>query len=451
MSSPMPRRWPPRAHALRPALSRLSRAQDGSFLVESMVSALIIVIVGLGVLEAIDRSSRLGNEQQAQAIAGNLAHSAQEQVRGLTLAEQSVLRSTDTIDVDGQRYSIVSRADWITDATGDANCTTATASADYLKLSTVVTWTNMGVRKPVTLESLIAPGVRSFGAGQGSLAVQVTNGAGNGISGLQLALSGTAARTDTTSAAGCVLWGYLPSGSGYTLAFNRPPDYVTPDGQQTVSKPLTVVGDQTSNVALQYDRGGYLTTHFITRKTRGGANIDTSPQFAHVTHSGGGGVSVSWPVAASDSTSRLLFPFTSAYTVQADSCAASDVPAVPEEPVPATPAAPAAVTGVVTSGVTTPTAVMRIPSPNIRVLSGATPVSGATVRVRTGCAGTVYRRTTQADGTLADPGFPYTNALVVCVASGGRELTATVSNTNFNMSTNTNMDISTSTTTGTCA
>jgi hypothetical protein len=295
--------------------------------------------------------------------------------------------------------------------------------------------------------------VRSFGAGQGSLAVQVTDRNGAGVAGLQLGLSGSATRSDQTSAAGCVLWGYLPAGSGYTLAFSTPPDWVTPDGQQAVSKPVTVVGDQTSNVALQYDRGGYLSTTFVTKRTKGGIDVATNPQFAHVTNSGGGGVTLSWPVTGTNvTTSPLLFPFTSAYTVQADSCSASDVPPTPEEPVPATPAAPAAVTGTVIPGVTTTTtaATARIPSPNIRVVSGSTPVAGANVRVTTGC-GTVYQRITQADGTLGDPGFPYTSTLAICAASGGRERSVVRSNTNFNMSTFTNIDIATATVPGTCA
>lgn len=453
MSSPMSPRRPTRAHALRRALNRLARAQEGSFLVEAMASALIVVIVGLGVLEMIDRSSRLGGQQEAQAIAGNLAQSEQEQVRALPLANQSYLRRSSPLDVDGHRYTISSRTDWVTDSTGDANCTTTSASADYLRLSTTVTWTNMGGRSPVTLESIITPGVRSFGAGQGSLAVQVTDRDGAGVGGLQLGLSGPATRSDPTSASGCVLWGYLAAGSGYTLGFSTPPDHVTPDGRQVVSLPLTVVGEQTSNVALQYDRGGYLSTTFVTKRTRLGANVPTNPGFAHVTNSGGGGVSVPWAVTGTTTTtSPLLFPFTSAYTVQADSCAASDVPPTPEEPVPATPAAPAAVTGSVTPGATSATtaATVRIPSPNIRVVNGSTPVADATVRVTTGCA-TVYRRTSQADGTLVDPGFPYTSALAICAASGGRERTVVRSNTNFNMSTFTNIDVGTSTTPGTCA
>ena len=60
----------------------------------------------------------------------------------------------------------------------------------------------------------------------------------------------------------------------------------------------------------------------------------------------------------------------------------------------------------------------------------------------TGC-GTVYRRTTQADGTLPDPGFPYTRTLSICVAYGGRQVEDVISNTNFNMTTYSYIDIGT--------
>jgi hypothetical protein len=430
------------------ALLRSVSAERGSFLVEAMVSAMILLVVGFGVLKMLDRSSALGGEQKRQAVAGNVAQTEQEQVRALSLAEQSNLRRTTPYPVGGITYTAVSRADWVNDTTADAGCTTSGSSADYLKLSTVVTWPQMGRRKPITLESLITPGVRSFGAGQGSLAVQVTNAAGAGVSGLQLNLSGPATLSDPTSADGCVLWGYLPASSGYTLGFSLP-EYVTPDGTQAVSKPVAVVGDQTSNVALQYDRGGYLQTSFVTWKVAGGTLLPTNPRFAHVTNSSG--TPISFPVTGSTATSPLLFPFPTDYTVQPDTCAASEVPAVPEPPNPDTEPLPPAVTGRVTSGTTKTTVARRLPSPNIRVRSGspATPLAGATVRVTTPC-GTVYRRTTIEDGTLADPGFPYTTSLAICVSDGTRQVLANRSNTNFNNSLLFTVNITSSSPLGTC-
>jgi hypothetical protein len=74
---------------------------------------------------------------------------------------------------------------------------------------------------------------------------------------------------------------------------------------------------------------------------------------------------------------------------------------------------------------------MRLPAMDLQVTSGGTPVAGAAVRVTTAC-GTVYRRTTMADGRLADPGFPFGYGLAICVSDGTRRHKQTADNTNFN-------------------
>lgn len=430
-------------------LRRLARDQDGSFLVEALVSALIIVIVGLGVLEMIDRSARLGGQQRAQAVAGNVAQSEQEQVRALAIDEQSNLRRTTTRTIDGVTYTIATRSEWVNDASDDAQCTTPGASVDYMKLSTVVTWPQISTRKPFELESLIAPPVRSFTSGQGALAVQVLDRNGAGVPGVQLGLSGPKTLSDATSDSGCVMWGYLDAGSGYSVRFSRPPDYVAPDGSLVIDKPATVASEQTANVAAQYDRGGTISTSFTTKRTTSSAVTATNPSFAHVTQSGGGGISRAFPVSGDRLTTDLLFPFTSAYTVHADTCAATEVPIPAPPPTPPFPAAPSVVTAIVTPGATAATAAMRLPAVNIRVTAQGTPVDGAEVRVTTPC-GTVYRRRTTSTGFIDDPGFPFASSLAVCVSNGVRRREAGVSNTNFN-STSAVIDIRSTDPSGTCA
>lgn len=428
---------------------RLRSSQDGSFLVEAMVSAFILVVVGLGVLEAIDRSAKLGGEQKYQAVAGNVAQTELEQVRALPLAEQSNLRRTATRTVGGITYAIASRTDWVDDSTGDADCTTPDSSADYMKLSTVVTWPQMGNRKPVKLDSVITPPLRAFGDDQGSLAVHVSDRDGDPVSGLQVTLTGSTSLTDATSSNGCVLWGYLNAGA-HSVGFSSP-GYVLPDGAQAADEGVSVAGGQTTTASYQYDRGGMLRTRFVTRRVAGGADIATSPPAAHVTHSGGGGVSLPLTVAGDTATSNLLFPFSSPYTVHADSCPSTEVPAVPPDPDPAFPDAPPAVTSAVTRGVTTTTATMRLPSPNIRVRRDGVNLENAFVRVTTPC-GSVIRRRTIANGTLADPGFPYADLLSICVSDGTRMVLANRSNTNFNNSVLFTLNISsTSSPSGTCA
>jgi len=365
-----------------------------------------------------------------QAVAGNVAHAELEQIRALPISEVSNMRRVQTRAVGGVTYTATTRADWVNDTSGDVGCATAGSSADYMKLSTTVTWPQMGDRAPIKLESLVTPGVRAFDESQGSLAITVTDRNGAGVSGLQLGLSGGATLSDSTNSAGCVLWGYLPAGSGYRLGFSLA-DHVLPNGSQVADVPVAVIGGQTSSVALQYDRGGRIATTFRTKRSVNAALTATSPQAAHLTHSGGGGVSIPVTVTGSQATSPLLFPFTSGYTIHAGSCAAAEVPVPPPPPNPLSPGAPAAVSATVSPGVTTTSAVVRVPALNIAVTSGGQPLAGAAVKVTTPC-GTVYNRTTTASGVIDDPGFPYATSLTICVSDGPRRLQTTSTNTNFN-------------------
>jgi hypothetical protein len=409
-------------------------AQDGSFLVEALISAMILVIVGLGVLKSLDRGSRLGGEQKIQAVAGNVAQSEQEAIRALPVSKQSNLHRQSTRTIGAIAYAIDSRADWINDVAGDAGCTVAGSRADYLKLTTVVSWARPEGRKPVTLRSLISPGVRAFDSSQGSLAARITDGAGQAVGDLQLGLYGTSTYVSPTNAAGCVLWGYLPAAGAYRLRFQRQPDWVLPNGTQSVDVPVSIVAGQTSNVALQYDQGGYVRTSFVTKhKGAGGALFAANPQAAHVTNSGGGGVSTAFPVTASGGTSGLLFPFAGAYTVHADSCAAAEVPWPVPTADPEFPAPPAAVTAIVTGGATV-TRQVQLPALNIIVSSNGVRKDRAIVRVKTPC-GTVYRRTTDANGMIDDPGFPYAANLDICVSDGTRYQPQIHSNANYNVDT----------------
>ncbi|MBA3746469.1 MAG: hypothetical protein H0W96_03135, partial [Solirubrobacterales bacterium] len=409
-------------------------ADDGSFLVEALVSAAILIVAALGVMEALDRGQRLGGQQKLQAVAGNVAQAEQERIRGLSVSDQSNLHSVSTKTVGAVAYAIESKATWVDDDSGDESCTTAGSTADYMKLSTKVSWPQMETRKPVRLESLIAPGVKSFSEDQGSLAVHVSDRNGDPVSGLQLNLTGSETHSDPTNDAGCVLWGYLPAGSGYAVGFSREPDYVLTDGTRIANVPAAVIGGQTSNLALQYDRGGYINTRFVTKRTADGALIPTDPRVAHVTH---GAVSSSFNVNAAGGTSNLLFPFTSAYTVHADSCAAAEVPVPPPPPDPEFPGAPSAVAAIVNPGATTTTSAVQLPALNIKVksvpaLGAGAFVANAIIRVTTPC-GTVIRRTTTSSGAIDDPGFPYASSLKICVSDGIRQKTVTKANNNFNV------------------
>jgi Tfp pilus assembly protein PilV len=402
-------------------------AERGSLLVEVMVSAMIVLVVGFGVLAIVDRTTDLSGEQRQQAIAVNLAQTELDTVKAFPISQLSNMHHTSTQTVSQVVYTIVTDADWVSDSsmTLDAdqvstpNCTTPGAGFDYLNVRTTVTHPNMGARSPTTLNTLITPPVRSFNADQGSLAVLVTDRASLGVKGLTVSLTGPATFTDDTNANGCILWGYLPAGNGYALAFSKT-GYVTPSGSPGGGS-ASVVGDAPTKLTYMFDRGGSIRTNFKVKNPPSGVLVDTKPEVVRVDNGGPPSFSRTYDIGATSSldtsSSGLLFPFTNPYSVYADNCLAAKPTTNLTQPTLAAGGAAQADDTI-------------LPALDITVTKGG-PVLGATVRVITTC-GTVYTRTTNSAGKLDDPGFPYGAGFTLCATDGTRKRVVTAqTNTNF--------------------
>jgi hypothetical protein len=392
------------------------RGEAGSFLVEIVVTAAVLLIIAAGVLSMLDTAGARGGEQRARAVAGNLAQNEQERLRALPLDELSNNHSVSSQIVNGTRFDVESRAAWVTDAAGEASCATGGASADYVRITTTVTSGSLRGRAPVRLDSIIAPPARAFGASEGSLAVQVVDGRGDPVPGLTMSLNGQSNVSGVTNAEGCVLWGYLPAANDYQLSFSST-GWVDPSGVTAVTSQQAVVGEQTRNVIFNYDRGGVLRARFETTPAGGGALRASDPAVATVENPGPPSTFVSYPLSGGQLETPLLFPFSSDWAVYADDCAA----AKPGEPV----------LQRVLPAQTLDTPAVVLPSLDVKVVKdGSTALSGARVVVTSAC-GTRYERTTEGDGRLADPGFPW-GAATVCVdaAVSGESRTQTLALTN---------------------
>ena len=394
-----------------PGRARRSAAQDGSSLVEVVVSAALLLILAIGVLGALDHADARGAEQKAKSIAGNLAQTEQERLRSLPLQELSNNHSTSTEIVNGARFDTESRAEWVTDATGEANCATG-SSADYLRITTTVTSTSLRRRAPVTLDSIVTPPARAFSSTEGSLSVRITDRNGDPVPDEALSLTGDVNVSGVTNSKGCVLWGYLPAANDYVLAYSRE-GWIDPSGATAISTTQSVAGEQTRNVVFTYDRGGMLSVDFVTTRMSDGAQVPSSPAFATIEHPGPPATLLPYALNGSHLQTPLLFPFTSPYSVYAGACTQER------------PSTPAAVT--VLPGQTTAAPDIVVPALDLEVVDGATAVGGATVAVATAC-GTKITRTTNAAGRLADPGYPWGTGLDVCVSDGTVERTLTLSN-----------------------
>ncbi len=397
--------------------ARLASDEAGFGLIEVVVSSLLLMLVASGVYLGLDAASATSGVNKHRSIATAIAQQDQDRMRAMAVGELSNYRDTTTSAVGPVTYTVRSSASWVTDDTGTASCTSGQARAHYLRIASSVTWPSMHV-KPVTIESVVAPPAGSFGTNLGSLAVQVRDRDGRGVPGVSVALSGAQSYVDLTNELGCVLWGYLPVGNyDVTLAKQG---YVDKDGTSQPRRQTGVVGEATSTVAFDYDLGGYVLATYETLS--GGA-----PAAARWTDLSAVNAHLSLPMLTfTDADQSLpalrsgaLFPFSDPYGVFAGRCTGAD---------PVTNAQPAQLALVQPGGTTAVT--VRLPPVDLRVVSGASAVPGATVRLTatgSGCSGTTTR-TTGADGSITDRALPY-GSYDVCVQSGTQRLLGRVANT----------------------
>jgi len=244
--------------------------QDGFGLIEVLVTAVLVVVIATGVLAALDAASHASGRTKARDAAATLAQADQERMRTMTLAQLSNLDETQpsqSCDEDGGTcltYQVKSRAYWVSDKSGTQTCTGTSAQVSYLKLVSTVTWPSIGARKPVVSESMLAPRATALAGDQGSLAVKLVRADGvTPLAGVQVTLTGPKSLSGTTNAQGCILWGYLPAGNGYTVSFNQA-GHVDVNGVQNVADPVGIVAQSLNSRTYLYDRSATARVSFAS-------------------------------------------------------------------------------------------------------------------------------------------------------------------------------------------
>jgi len=408
--------------ASRRLLAALRDDQSGIGLIEVVVSSMLLVLVASGVYMGLDGASETSGINKHRSVATEVAQQDQDRMRAMAVTELSNYRATNTTSVAGVLYTVTSSAIWITDGTGTASCTSGQAQAQYLRISSSVTWANMTI-PPVTVESLVSPPAGSFGTNQGTLAVQVRDRNGNGVPGVSTSLSGPQSYTDTTNQIGCVLWGYLPVGN-YTVSLAKQ-GYVDPSGVAQPSKPTGVVGEAVSTLAFDYDLGGQIRASYTSLDRSGGRLVAanglaftavTSHLTVPLTPFGDGQPHTFY-------TSSLVFPFTDPYGTYAGTCAGNDPTLYGQS----------AQLALVQPDGTTAVNLFE-PPVDLLVTQGGYPVSGAIVKLTgtgSGC-GPLPNRTTGADGYITDhalPWGPYSACVQATVGATTYALRGTFANT----------------------
>jgi len=397
-------------------------SEQGSILVEVLVSAIMLVITAVGVFSAFDAGTRATAEERHRAQADGLAQADLARLRTMRISALSNLRQTKVVTIEKTHYTVESAAEYQTDKTGTASCKKGEASADYVEIRSTVTWPSLGSRAPVVAQSLVAPPNGSVSAKSGSLAIQIENAENGGVE--KVGLSGTGAGTfsGVTGPNGCAIFGNLPAGN-YTLTLSGA-SLVDKDGAAPKPQTTSVVEESTNTLALQYDKPGEIAVKFQTRI--GGA---LAPARADSVVAFNTGMSVAKAFGTPGTPEvevpvEPLFPFTSPYSVYAGTCEGDN----PNPSGGANPP-PAIVDALVVPGGSTPVTI-ELPALHLTVWSGTeaapgTPVEGAQVKVAdTKCTPEnplVRTFTTDSAGGLANPGLPF-STYNVCASNGSKHV-----------------------------
>ncbi len=315
-------------------LCRSAREEDGFTIIEVLVSAVLVAMSAIGVFTALDSASATSGRDKAKNIAAQLAESDQERMRQMRLSTINNLRQTRTETSDGNTFTITSRADWVNDASGTQSCTGSNTTFDYLKIRSTVTWAGMGSTQPVVSDSLRSAPNGSFSSTQGSLAIQISDSTGTGLSGVAVSVSGAKNFSETTNANGCIFIGYIPAGT-YTISFGQA-GYVQsaqPNDSNVVDS-VVIQGQQTASQQYLYDRAGTASVKFQTTTDVPGTVTDVTDTNVHSFSVGNTGLGIPafksfTGTTANTATGGGLFPFTSGYAVWAGQCAAANPPSNP--------------------------------------------------------------------------------------------------------------------------
>jgi Tfp pilus assembly protein PilV len=395
-------------HRVKRMSRRPGEDQSGFALVEIVVSALVLAIVAGGALTALEASGRSGAEERHRAQAHAIASDDQARLRSMTISALIDLDQTRTVTVDDTPYTVASKGQFVND-TGTDTCEAGTATVDYTRITSVVSWPSMGERPPVIVESIVAPPSGSI-PGRGALQVEVINAQGVGIAGMGLSGAGASTFNGATGATGCARFRSLPSGD-YTLTAAAD-GLVDANGNPPAPQEISVVDQSTNTVVLQYDEPGSIVTTYESRGYLGSgfgpARIDSIMVFNT-------GLSAAKPVASEGGvlttsiTASSLFPFTSTYTTYAGTCTG-------DNPATSNPPGSAAMKSVTVPPGGQATALLRLPALRLTAYRGtntsSTRASNATVWVRdTRCANFKRTYTTDANGQLADTNGNFLGAL----------------------------------------
>jgi Tfp pilus assembly protein PilV len=363
--------------------------EAGFALIEVVISAMIIVMVGGAVLGLISATTRSAAQQRARTQEYAAAQEDQARLRSMRISSLNHLKEVRTVTLNGTELEVESTGTFVNNSSGSSSCEENESTPDYVRIASTVRQKS-GKGTAVVLRSIVSPSSGSLDPTHGSLVIAATNGKGEDLSGLVLSGSGPSSFSGETDSNGCAIFADLPAGT-YTLT---PSGFglVDKTGNPPSGQEVKVTGNQTQRLPLMFDRPGTLKVPFYYRL--GSTNFSVVPEDAALYNAEMGstakGYEPTTEVVGSTKYAVIssLFPFKTAYTVYAGACE-GDKPTSSE----------AMGSVAVSAGATTTGSQVRMPTLEITVTSGTTKLKGAKVVITDEkCSAGKYVYTTEAEG-----------------------------------------------------
>ena len=401
-------------------------------MIEAIVASALLVVVALGVLKGLDTAQRSSGREKARSAAAALTEQDQERLRSFRAVDLANYDETRTVNVNSIPYKIVSQAEWVRDSTGGTeSCNSNTVQADYLRITSTTTSGLINTPiPPIKMSSLVAPPVGAFGANQGTLGVQVNDRNGIGVPGVSVTITGPTSISNPTNSAGCAIFAFVPTGS-YVAGVNTL-GWVDRGGNQDATVGATVSQGTVKVAAIDYDRAASVAVTFDTEARDGTIPLVQPAASTQLAAANAGvpagpfslaGLRKYDPAggAALGIAATGLFPFTDGYGLYGGGCAGADptdIPGLdnyydlyPDEHITTDP------------GQVVPPVVVRLPSINLRVLHGGSPLPLLTkpVKIVVNSLGTCTEKFTFTDATdlagwMKTPALPF-GKYTVCASS----------------------------------
>lgn len=313
-----------------PAAPRAGRRGEAGFaLIEVMISAMLVAVIAIAMLDGFNAVGRTTSEQRHHDEAAVIASESQEQLRSDPVSALDVLVSdteakaphTYRRAIGGETFTVVEEARQVTGATGAAGCAatgfkeSSEPTGEYVRISSIVTWPQLLATglKAVRQASTITPPDGS------TLEVDVTNGSEAPVEGVSVEAEGV---HTTTGSGGCVVYGAIPA-TAVSLKASKP-GYVTHTGQTEVTaSEVQIAPNITTHYPIQLGQAGTIEAHFtyegkpipegeVEGETFVATQSAIAPEFLLSGKAG----------SASPATLGNVFPFSSPWIVYAGDCPA---------------------------------------------------------------------------------------------------------------------------------